>query len=109
MPCNKGLLFSRGFPPCSGTYDYETDWTQEIRHHKEIYSYGECLGGERIFLTSHDKKMVAIVPIEDIEALEKMELAEDIRIAEERLGKIDEEGTISAEEMKKRLGLDVQN
>lgn len=66
-------------------------------------------GGERIFLTFHDKKMVAIVPIEDIEALEKMEFAEDIRIAEERLGKIDEEGTISAEEMKKRLGLDVQN
>lgn len=62
-------------------------------------------GKERIYLTSHDKKMVAIVPLEDIEALEAMERAEDILIAEERIEKASKEGTYSVEEMKQRLGL----
>lgn len=62
-------------------------------------------GKERIYLTSHDKKMVAIVPIEDVEALEAMETAEDIRIAEERIEKVEAEGTYSSDEMRKRLGL----
>jgi len=62
-------------------------------------------GKERIYLTSHDKKMVAIVPIEDIEALEAMENAEDIRVAEERIKKAKREGTYSSDELKKRLGL----
>jgi prevent-host-death family protein len=62
-------------------------------------------GKERIYLTSHDKKMVAIVPIEDVETLEAMETAEDIRISEERIMKAEAEGTYSSDEMKKRLGL----
>lgn len=66
-------------------------------------------GKERIYLTSHDKKMVAIVPLEDIEALEAMEDKEDIRIAEERIVKSDKDGTLTAQELKKRLGIDVQD
>ncbi|NGX42584.1 MAG: hypothetical protein K940chlam7_00864 [Chlamydiae bacterium] len=62
-------------------------------------------GKERIYLTSHNKKMVAIVPIEDIETLEAMENAEDIRIAEKRIKKAEKEGTYSPKELKKRLGL----
>lgn len=62
-------------------------------------------GKERIYLTSHNKKMVAIVPIEDIEALEAMENAEDIRVAEARIKKAEKEGTYSSDELKKRLGL----
>lgn len=62
-------------------------------------------GKERIYLTFHDKKMVAIVPIEDVEALEAMERAEDIRIAEERIEKAEKEGTYTSDELKKRLGL----
>lgn len=62
-------------------------------------------GKERIYLTSHDKKMVAIVPIEDVEALEAMEMAEDIRIAEERIEKTEKEGTYTSDELKKRLNL----
>jgi len=60
---------------------------------------------ERIYLTSHDKKMVAIVPVEDIETLEAMENAEDIRVAETRIKKAEKEGTYSSDELKKCLGL----
>jgi prevent-host-death family protein len=62
-------------------------------------------GKERIYLTSHDKKMVAIVPIEDVETLEAMENARDIRIAEARIKKAKKKGTYSSEELKKRLGI----
>lgn len=62
-------------------------------------------GKERIYLTSHNKKMVAIVPIEDVETLEAMENAEDIRVAEARIKKAKKEGTYTSDELKKRLGL----
>lgn len=57
----------------------------------------------RILLTNH-KKRVAIVPMEDLELLEALENAEDIREAKLALKEIEEKGTISLEEMKKRLG-----
>ena len=62
-------------------------------------------GKERIYLTAYDKKMVAIVPIEDIETLEALERAEDIRIAEARIKIAESDGTLSSKELKKRLGL----
>ena len=62
-------------------------------------------GKERIYLTSHDKKMVAIVPIEDVETLEAMENAEDIRIAEARIKKAKKEGTYTPDELRNRFGL----
>jgi prevent-host-death family protein len=62
-------------------------------------------GKERIYLTSHNKKMVALVPVEDLELLEEMELAADLQDAEERVKKVKEEGVYSSEELKKRLGL----
>lgn len=57
---------------------------------------------ERIVLTNH-KKCVAIVPIEDLEAIEAMENKEDIRQAKLALKEIKKKGTISSKEMKKRL------
>lgn len=77
----------------------------KARHDMKDIVNRVAYGKERIYLTSHDKKMVAIVPIEDVEALEAMEMAEDIRIAEERIEKTSKEGTYSNEEMKRRLGL----
>lgn len=62
-------------------------------------------GKERIYLTSHDKKMVAVVPIEDVEALEAMEDAQDIRIAEKRIKKAAKEGTYTTEQLRKQLGI----
>lgn len=64
-------------------------------------------GKERIYLTAHDKSIVAMVPIEDVEALKAMEDAEDIRLAQEAYEDIKKNGTISHEELLKRLGLDV--
>ena len=64
-------------------------------------------GKERVYLTSHDKKMVAMVPIEDLEAIEALENAQDIRIAEKRLLLAETEGFYSIEELRHRLGVDV--
>jgi prevent-host-death family protein len=61
-------------------------------------------GKERIYLTSHDKKMVAIVPLEDMEALQAFEDEEDLREAEIALKEVEKHGSISFSEMKKRLG-----
>lgn len=60
-------------------------------------------GKERIFLTSHDKKMVALVPIEDVATLEALEDADDIREAELALKEIEEKGGIPLSELRKRL------
>jgi prevent-host-death family protein len=64
----------------------------EVNYHKE-----------RILLTNH-KKRIAIVPYEDLEKLQALEDAEDIREAKLALKEIEEKGTISLREMKKRLG-----
>jgi len=77
----------------------------KARHDMKDLVNRVAYGKERIYLTSHGKKMVAIVPIEDVEVLEAMENAEDIRVAEERIKKAEKEGTYSPEELKKRLGL----
>lgn len=63
----------------------------EVNYHKQ-----------RILLTSH-KKSVAIVPIEDLELLEALDNAEDIREARLALREIREKGSISFEEMKRRV------
>lgn len=65
----------------------------EVSYHKE-----------RILLTSH-KKCVAIVPIEDLEKLEALEDIEDIQAALLALKEVEESGSISLEEMKRRIGL----
>lgn len=70
---------------------------------KEIVN-SVAYGKERIYLTSHDKKVVALVPIEDLEILEALENAEDIREAELALKEIKKKGSISFADMKKRLG-----
>lgn len=59
---------------------------------------------ERIVLTIHNKQL-ALVPIEDLEALEAMEDREDILAAEAAKNEIEEHGTISWEKMKKELDL----
>ena len=59
---------------------------------------------ERIVLTKHNKRL-ALVPIEDLEALEAMEDREDILAAEAAKKEIEEYGTISWEEMKKELDI----
>lgn len=62
-------------------------------------------GKERVVLTNR-RKRVAIVPIEDLEALQALEDAEDIAVAEERLREYEKNPSIaiSHEEMLKRFG-----
>lgn len=62
-------------------------------------------GKERICLTHHGKKMVVVVPVEDIDYLENIENSEDIRIAESRMKKIEEKGTYTFDELKKILSI----
>jgi prevent-host-death family protein len=60
---------------------------------------------ERILLTNHNKR-VAIVPYEDLERLEALDEAEDVRQAKLALKNIEKSGTVSLEEMKKQYDRD---
>lgn len=68
---------------------------------------GDVFGGvnyqkERIVLTSH-KKSIAMVPIEDLELLEALEDTHDIHEANLALKEIKDKGSLSFEEIKKRM------
>lgn len=75
----------------------------QARHDMKEIVNRVAYGKERIYFTSHDKKMVALVPIEDIETLEALENAEDLREAKLALKEIKKKGSIPFAEMKKRL------
>ena len=62
-------------------------------------------GKERIFITRRGKRVVAIVPIEDVEALEIIEDRIDREEAEKALAEAEEKGSISLAELKAKLGL----
>jgi len=62
-------------------------------------------GKERIFITRRGKRVVAIVPIEDVEALEIIEDRIDREEAEKALAEMETEGTIPWEKLKADLGL----
>ena len=61
--------------------------------------------GERIVLQKHDKKLVAIIPIEDLELLEALEDKIDVMEAEAALAEDEGKEPIPWEEVKKELGL----
>jgi prevent-host-death family protein len=62
-----------------------------------------CTKHERIVVERHGHERVAIVPIEDIEALERLKDERDIAITEKALDESDDR--IPWEEVKKELGL----
>ena len=62
-------------------------------------------GKERIVLTRRGKPLVAVVPIEDVEALEAIEDRIDIEEARKVLAEIGKEGTVPFEQVKMELGL----
>lgn len=60
---------------------------------------------ERVILTRRGKKIVAIIPIEDLELIEHLEDEEDVRDAQEALAEYHRTGeAISLEQLKKELG-----
>ena len=76
----------------------------DARHEMRDIVNRVAYGKERIYFTSHNKKMVALVPIEDIEILEALENEQDIHEAKLALKEVEKKGSIPFAEMKKRLG-----
>jgi prevent-host-death family protein len=59
-------------------------------------------GGERVVVTRRGKRLVAVVPVDDLELLEAIEDRIDVAAAEKALR---EKGTIPWQKVKKDLGL----
>lgn len=62
-------------------------------------------GKERIVVTRRGKPLAAIVPIEDMEAMEAIEDRIDLEEAAKARAEAKEKGTISLAEMKMKYGL----
>ncbi len=62
-------------------------------------------GGERVRITRHGRDIAAVVPIEDLELLERLQDEEDVREAEAALADAREHGTVPWETAKRELGL----
>lgn len=63
-------------------------------------------GQERIVVTRHGKALVAVVPIADLEELERLEDEIDREEIERSLASIHEEGTVPWETVRAEAGLD---
>lgn len=61
-----------------------------------------AFGGKRILLLRRGKPVVALVPVEDLERLEALEDAADVKAARKALK---EKGSIPWETVKKELGM----
>ncbi len=61
--------------------------------------------GERIVLERHGKPVVAIVPVADLELLEKLEDRMDLEVARAALADVKKHGTVPWEKIKADLGL----
>ena len=62
-------------------------------------------GKERVILTRRGKKLVALVPVEDLELLEKLEDEGDRQDAKVAIAEAEENGAKSLGELKQDLGL----
>ena len=60
---------------------------------------------ERIVITTHGQPVAALVPIEDLRALEEFEEAQDVLDAKTALAESEKDGTVSLRELKEQLGL----
>lgn len=60
---------------------------------------------ERVVLTRRGKKLVAVVPVDDLELLERLEDKMDLEEALIALKKSEKEGVVSWRKIKKDLGL----
>ena len=62
-------------------------------------------GKERVVLTRAGKELVAIVPVEDLAAMEALEVKRDLRNARAALREAKKSGTIPLARLKHDLGL----
>ena len=62
-------------------------------------------GKERVVLTRRGKRVAAVIPVEDLEVLERIEDEIDLQEARKALADVRKRGTIPWEKIKKDLGL----
>jgi prevent-host-death family protein len=78
--------------------------TEARRDFANIYNRA-AYGHERVVIERHGKNRVAVIPYEDLELLEEIEDYVDLRAALASLKEAEEQGTVSAEDLKRELGL----
>ncbi len=77
----------------------------EARTHLTNIVNEVAYGGERIILTRKGKQLVAIIPLEDLRALEALENKIDLEDAKKVLRDVEKHGAVSWEDIKRELGL----
>lgn len=77
----------------------------EVRAHLTDIVNEVAYGGERVILTRKGRELVAIIPLEDLRALEAIENKIDLEDAKKALHDIEKHGTVSWEDVKRDLGL----
>ena len=75
------------------------------REHFAEYLGRVTYSKDRVVVTKHGKKVAAMVPYEDLQLLEKMEDAIDLKAAREALADVKKHGTIPWKKAKTLLGL----
>jgi prevent-host-death family protein len=60
---------------------------------------------DRVRITRRGRDIAAVVPIEDLELIERLEDEVDLREARKALAEAEKEGTIPWDQVKKELGL----
>jgi prevent-host-death family protein len=78
--------------PFSEAREHFTDLVNEVAY-----------GGKRIILTRKGKRLVAIVPLDDLETIEMMEDKIDIAAAKKAYADIKKHGTVSLAHVKKEF------
>lgn len=64
-----------------------------------------AFGGERVVLRRHGKDVAAVVSMEDLEILQRLEDRADVEAARAALAEAREQGTVPWEQVKANLGL----
>lgn len=89
--------------------DMETLSCREVKDHMAEILNRVAYNHKRYKIARHKKNMAIIISIEEWEAIERilqqLEDEEDICEAEVALKEVEEKGSISFKEMKKRLGI----
>ena len=79
--------------------------TKEARGQLSTVISRAAFAKERIILTRHGKAVAAVVPIEDLELLEKLEDRIDLEEARAALSDVKKKGSVSWEKIKSEWGL----
>jgi prevent-host-death family protein len=64
-----------------------------------------AFAGERVIVSRQGKKLVAVVPIEDLELLEQIQDRIDLEDARQALNEAEKKGTVSWRKLKAELGI----